>query len=74
MFLSPFAMRTFAILDLSHSAFLEIKSKLEDAGYQHAFTKLDGRPAVDMHGIAVREIEPGMAWAEPASYPIKSDY
>ena len=43
---------TYAILGLSKEAFAEIKKKLEDAGYQHAFHE-DG--VIDMHGIAVQE-------------------
>lgn len=44
---------TFAVLELSQSAYLEIRKLLEDAGYQHAFTTSDGRPVIDMQGIAV---------------------
>lgn len=41
---------TYAELELSQAAYNEIKRKLEDAGYQHAFME-DG--AIDMHGIGV---------------------
>ena len=41
---------TYAILDISHTAFEEIATKLRAAGYHHAFD----RDVIDMHGIAVR--------------------
>jgi hypothetical protein len=41
---------THAELGLSQPAYDEIKRKLEDAGYQHAFME-DG--AIDMHGIGI---------------------
>lgn len=41
---------TYAELGLSQTAYDEIKRKLADAGYQHAFME-DG--AIDMHGISV---------------------
>lgn len=47
---------TFVKLELSESAYDEIKTKLEAAGYQHAFVENDDAPAsplIDMHGIAV---------------------
>ncbi len=44
---------TYAVLDISPSAFREISSKLDAAGYQHAFHEEDGRTVIDMHGIAV---------------------
>jgi len=47
---------TFAVLELSPAAFNEIKTKLEAAGYEHAFIKEQGEPLViDMHGIGVKE-------------------
>lgn len=46
---------TFVILELSSAAYAEIKKKLEDAGYEQAFLDNDGRPVIDMHGIAVAE-------------------
>jgi len=46
---------TFAVLELSPAAFNEIKTKLEAAGYQHAFIKEDGELTIDMHGIGVKE-------------------
>jgi hypothetical protein len=45
--------RTFALLELSGPAFEEVKGKLTAAGYSHAFTEVDGKPVIDMHGIAV---------------------
>ena len=47
------ATHTYAVLDISPSAFREIWSKLNAAGYQHAFHEDDGRMVIDMHGIAV---------------------
>jgi hypothetical protein len=44
---------TFVILDLSPAAYAEIRKKLDDAGYQHAFMRSDGRDVIDMQGIAV---------------------
>ncbi len=45
--------RTFALLELSGPAFEEVKGKLTAAGYAQAFTEIDGKPVIDMHGIAV---------------------
>lgn len=45
---------TYAILEISETAFKEIAGKLEEAGYSHAFDG-DGKECViDMHGIAVQ--------------------
>jgi hypothetical protein len=41
---------TYATLEVSRAAYDEIRKKLEDAGYQHAFHE-DG--LIDMHGIAL---------------------
>ncbi len=49
--------RTYAILELSDGAFEEIKAKLEEAGYQHAYDNDEGRTIIDMHGIAVAKEE-----------------
>lgn len=43
---------TFAELEISDTAYNEIRSKLESAGYEHAFMD-DG--AIDMHGIGVKK-------------------
>lgn len=43
--------RTYAILKVSSEAYTEIKQKLKDAGYDHAF--VDGN--IDMRGIALQE-------------------
>ncbi len=42
---------TYALLELSPTAFEEIRSKLEAAGYSHAFHEPD---MIDMQGIAVK--------------------
>lgn len=46
---------TFAMLDLSPAAFREIQEKLKAAGYEDQFHEVDGKIAIDMHGIAVIE-------------------
>lgn len=46
---------TFAMLDLSPEAFAEIREKLRAAGYEDQFHEIDGRLAIDMHGIAITE-------------------
>src|SRR5688500_17393473 len=48
---------TFVVLELSKTAFEEIHSKMEEAGYAHAFNTGDGKVTIDMHGIAVAEEE-----------------
>lgn len=46
--------RTYVILEISHAAYMEIRTSLEKAGYQHAFHEdIDGRPVIDMQGLAV---------------------
>lgn len=54
---------TFAMLELSASAFEEVKEKLTAAGYSHAFTEVDGKPVIDMHGIGVVAVEDHAAHA-----------
>ena len=45
---------TYAVLEVSAAAYAEIKAKLEEAGYQHAFHENRGHGTViDMHGIAL---------------------
>jgi hypothetical protein len=48
---------TYAILDVSHAAYTEVKEKLAAAGYEHAFhDDRDGDGVViDMHGIALKD-------------------
>lgn len=41
---------TYVILELSESAYREIREKLESAGYQHAIAS---NGTIDMHGIGV---------------------
>lgn len=45
---------TYAVLEISQSAYDEIHEKLSVAGYHHAFDNDDGAPIIDMHGIAVK--------------------
>lgn len=45
---------TYAILEVSETAYEEIKAKLEAAGYQHAFHEdREHGVVIDMHGIAL---------------------
>ena len=47
---------TAAILDVSATAFREIQTKLETAGYVHVFYEdQDGQLVMDMHGVALRD-------------------
>ncbi|MGB6724500.1 MAG: hypothetical protein WBE74_01270 [Terracidiphilus sp.] len=50
---------TYATLDVSHAAYIEIKEKLEKAGYSDQFhDDQDGDGVViDMHGIALKDEE-----------------
>lgn len=45
---------TYAILDVSKAAYTEVRAKLDEAGYQHAFHHDEGHEVIDMHGIALR--------------------
>lgn len=45
---------TYAILDVSPACYREIRAKLEEAGYGHAFHENDSDEVIDMHGIALR--------------------
>lgn len=58
---------TFATLDVSAAAYDEIKAKLTEAGYSHAF--VDG--AIDMHGIGLTRAGV-VAWPGAAITPILS--
>lgn len=47
---------TYALLEISESAYLEIKKKLEEVGYHHTFHEnpsAPNHPRIDMSGIAV---------------------
>lgn len=46
---------TYVIMELSPAAYAEIRHKMEEANYQHAFGKDSDyvEPVIDMHGIAV---------------------
>src|SRR5262245_44629824 len=46
---------TYSILEISRSAYDEIKDKLIEAGYQHAVMKEGEREVIDMHGIAIAQ-------------------
>lgn len=45
---------TFVVLDVSPACYAEIRARLEAVEYQHTFTESDGKPVIDMHGIALR--------------------
>lgn len=46
---------TYAVLDVSPEAYAEIRRRLEEAGYAHAFDdRNEGGEVIDMHGIALR--------------------
>lgn len=48
---------TYAVLQISKAAFDEIRGKLKEAGYEHAFDDAaEGGPVVDMHGVAVQAV------------------
>lgn len=49
------ATHTYAVLDVTPMAFVEIRRRLEAAGYQHAFHD----DVIDMHGIALRALGEG---------------
>ena len=44
---------TYVIMALSEAAFMEIKRKLEEAGYHHAIDEDGEHTLLDMHGIAL---------------------
>lgn len=44
---------TYAVLEITPCAYKEIREKLAEAGYSHAFHREDGREVTDMHGIAL---------------------
>lgn len=47
---------TYAILDVTPETFREIQTKLEAAGYQHAFHEDgQGQLVIDLHGVAIRD-------------------
>ena len=49
---------TYAILDVTAGTFREIQTKLEAAGYQHAFHEdAAGQLVIDLHGVTIRDEE-----------------
>lgn len=46
---------TYAILKVSPATWQEIHDKLRAAGYEDQFHEVEGRIAIDMHGIALQE-------------------
>ena len=44
---------TFAKLEVSQSTYDEVRAKLVEAGYEHAFGMDDEVELIDMHGIAL---------------------
>jgi hypothetical protein len=57
---------TYAILEVSGPAYDEIRKKLEEAGYNHAFDE-DGN--IDMRGIALSKEPDGEHQRKPGSIP-----
>jgi len=55
---------TYALLEVSSSAYDEIKRKLLDAGYGHA---INAEGEIDMHGIALVKDSGCSPGAEPKS-------
>lgn len=45
---------TYVTLDVSEATFLEIKSKLQLAGYGHTFSAQDGKALIGMNGLALQ--------------------
>jgi hypothetical protein len=45
---------TFAILEVSETAFAEIMEKLKDAGYSQQLQKDGENIVIDMHGLALQ--------------------
>ena len=47
---------TYAVLEVSHEAFAEIKAKLEAAGYSdQIYEDRNGGLLIDMHGLAIKD-------------------
>jgi hypothetical protein len=46
---------TYALLEVPKMVYDDIRKRLEDAGYQHAFDQSDGRDVIDMSGIGITE-------------------
>lgn len=45
---------TFAIMEVSKETYEEIKRKMIEAGYDHAFVDMSDGPIIDMHGIGIQ--------------------
>lgn len=50
--------RTYAIAEVSPAVYAEVRALLVAAGYEHAIHREDDGEVLDMHGIALRAIEP----------------
>ncbi len=59
----PRITHTYVIMELSESAYQEIRKQLKDAGYNHAFHFADGSEQIDLTGIAIRRT-PGTSEAK----------
>lgn len=57
---------TYVTLELSNLAFVEVKLKLQAAGYEHAINEKGDVPIIDMNGLAVTPAEPSTV-EEPLS-------
>jgi hypothetical protein len=52
---------TYVVLEISATAYKEIRDKLETAGYADQFHKEGDAELIDMHGIAVQAGSPLLA-------------
>lgn len=57
--------RTYASMEVSHVAFQEVRSKLIDAGYEHAVHDDENTVTLDMYGIALVTPNPDEPLPEP---------
>lgn len=55
---------TYAVLEVSETAYAEIRTKLAEAGYQHAFHREHDGELIDMDGIALMALSPSAREAE----------
>jgi hypothetical protein len=49
---------TYAVLEVSESAYREIAKLLREAGYHGSFQRDDGQECIDMNGIALKSSKP----------------
>jgi hypothetical protein len=49
--------RTFVLLEVTSAAYREVETALRAAGYDHAFVETGEGTVIDMHGIALAQLE-----------------